>query len=477
MNLSNIPVGGNCFYGLDLAKKESQLAVLSDKGKQLANIRFGSTRENFLDLAKQLQATDTIALEVSTSANAVMSLFKLNSAARSLLSNPMQTKLIAQGRTKTDKVDARVLAELARVDYLPRVWSPQPDTLRLRHLMTDRESLVHYKTKLKNQVHASLHRNLVAYEFSDLFGAEGVKWLDAVLETDDLDAFERDRLHFNLREIERQKMLVDDLDATIAAFISSRPAMRHQLDLLVSIPGVSLASGAAILAAIGDVSRFRSKQKLASYLGLTARVKQSGETCRMGRISKQGNAYARFMLVESADWLRKSVPVYSRFYERIKRKKNHNVAKVAVARKLVELCWILLTRDQEFIYARPRNTDEKRANISKLAKQKASLNLSRKPTNAILYGTNLRGREIKQELQKRANDEAARIKDLLALGKSLADVSPTGFDPRQPNFTDWQKLLAGFAKDYSRELAANGAPPPTKHKTAKQIQKKEVQDQ
>lgn len=460
MNLPNSWTGGNLFYGLDLAKKDSQLAVLSSDGRQLSNFRFASTRENFLELAKHLQATDTISLEVSTSANAVVSLFKLNSEASCLLSNPLQTKLISQGRTKTDKVDARVLAELTRVDYLPTVWSPDADTLRLRHFVTDRESLVHYKTKLKNQVHSILHRNLVTYNFSDLFGAEGSRWLEELLASDDLDPFEKDRLRFNLHEIKRQKLLLDDLDSTIAAFVCSLPALKYQLDLLVSIPGVSLASGAAILAAIGDVSRFRSKEKLASYFGLTARVKQSGETCRMGRISKQGNAYARFMLIESADWLRKSVPVYTRFYDRLKKKKNHHLAKVATARKLAELCWILLTRSQEFIYAKPRNTDEKRAAFRKLAKDKASLKSSRKPTNTILYGTNLRGREIKQELQKRANDEAARIKDLLELGKNLERVSPSGFDPRKPNFTDWQKLLETFAKDYSRELALANANPP-----------------
>lgn len=453
MNLPNFETHDNLIYGLDLAKKDSQLAILSAEGKQLANFRFPSTRSNFLEVAEKLRASDTIALEVSTSANAVMSIFKLNCEARSLLSNPMQTKLISSGRVKTDKVDARVLAELARVDYLPTVWSPQPDILRLRHFVTDRESLVHYKTKLKNQVHAILHRNLVAYEFSDLFGAEGVRWLETLLAGGELDVFEKDRLRFNLQEISRQKLLVDDLDATIAAFICSRSALSHQLDLLVSIPGVSLASGATILAAIGDVSRFRSKEKLACYLGLTTRVNQSGEKLRLGRISKQGNAYARFMLVESSDWLRKSAPVYSRFYERIKKKKNHNVAKVATARKLAEMCWILLTRNQEFIYAKPRNTDEKRAAIRKLARGKASLKNPRKPSNTILYGSNLRGREIKQELQKRASDQAANIKDLLALGNSLAAISPSGFDPSKPNFTDWHKLLTIFASDYARELA------------------------
>jgi transposase len=452
MNLPNFSTDDKLFYGLDLAKKDSQLAILDSDGEQLTNFRFPSTKENFLLLAKNLREHDTIALEVSTSANAVMSVFKLNSNCNSLLSNPLQTKVISQTRCKTDKVDARVLADLARVEYLPTVWFPDSDTLRLRHFFTDRELLVKHRTQFKNQVHSILHRSLIAYETASLFTKEGLEWFDKLLQTDELDSFEKDRTNFLLAEIRRQDCLIEDLDSTIAAFILSNSAFAHQLNLLLSIPGVSLASGGAILAAIGDISRFSSKQKLASYFGLTPKVKQSGDKLRMGRISKQGNSYGRFMLIESAEHFRK-VPVYARLFQRIKNKKCHNVAKVAIARKLIELIWVLLTRNEEFIYAVPRNVDEKRAKIRLMAKKKANLKLNRKPTNDILKGTNLRGREIKNEIQKRGNDEAARIADLLELGKKLEKISPSGFNPRKPTFTDWQKLLETIATNYSQELA------------------------
>lgn len=441
----------NLFYGLDLAKKDSQLAVLAADGTQLANFRFPSRRENFLDLAKSLKSSDTIALEVSTSANAVMSVFKLNSAARSLLSNPLQTKVISQTRCKTDKVDARVLADLARVEYLPTVWFPDQDTLRLRHLFTDRELLVKHRTQFKNQIHSILHRSLIKYETASLFTKEGLDWLNNLLLSNELDSFEKDRAGFLLAEIKRQDILIEDLDATIAAFIQSNAAFAHQLNLLLSIPGVSLASGGAILAAIGDISRFSSKKKLASYFGLTPRVKQSGDKLHLGRISKQGNSYGRFMAVEAAEHLRK-VPVYARLFQKIKKKKNHNVAKVAIARKLIELVWILLTRNEEFIYSRPKRCDDKRSLVKQLAKRKANLKLDKKPTNRILYGTNLRGTMIRNEIQKRANNEAARIADLLELGKKLEKISPSGFNPKKPNFTDWQRLLEIIAAGYAKQL-------------------------
>ncbi len=457
VKLPNFNQHDNLFYGLDLAKKDSQLAILSPDGEQLANFRFASTKDNFLDLAKSLRASDTIALEVSTSANAVMSVFKLNCESESLLSNPLQTKVISQTRCKTDKVDARVLADLARVEYLPTVWFPDEDTLRLRHFFTDRELIVKHRTQFKNQLHSILHRSLITYETASLFTKEGLRWLDNLLQTDELDSFEKDRIGFLLKEIKRQDVLLEDLDGVIAAFIQTNSAFAHQLNLLLSIPGVSLATGGAILSAIGDISRFSSKQKLASYFGLTPKVKQSGERLRMGRISKQGNSYARFMAIEAAEHFRK-VPFYNRLYQRIKKKKCHNVAKVAIARKLVELVWILLTRNEEFIYGVPRNMDEKRAAIKKLAKKKANIKTNRKATNDILRGTNLRGREIKNEIQKRANNEAAKIADLLDLGKKLEKISPSGFNPRKPNFTDWHKLLEIIAENYAAELAQKKQP-------------------
>ena len=297
------------FCGLDLAKKQSQLAVLSPTGEQLANFAFASTRANFTLLAEALRPADEIAFEVCNPANAVMSIFRKRSKAVSVLSNPLFTKAISKARVKSDKEDARKLADLNRARVLETVWFPDEDTLRLRHFVTDRESLVRYRTILKNQIHSVLARNLIDYAFADLFGSDGRLWLSQLLEGDDLDSFEADRIRFLLGEIDRQNSLVADLDRTLAAFIASRAAFAHQLDLLMSIPGVSLCVGATLLAAIGDITRFPSKQKLASYFGLTQRLSQTGgKAPRIGRISKQGNSYARFMLVEAAEHFRRSAP-------------------------------------------------------------------------------------------------------------------------------------------------------------------------
>lgn len=453
MNIPDLNHLDKLYYGLDLAKKHSQLAILDPNGQELSNFRFDTSRENFRKLAAHLRETDEIAFEVCTSANGVMSIFATESKAKSVLSNPLFTRSISKAVVKSDKEDARKLADLNRTNYLETVWHADADTLRLRHFISDRKSLVQTKTKLKNQIHSVLQRNLIEYAFSDLFGGEGLEWLRGLLETDELDTFEKDRIRFLLGEVERQTALVEDLDKMIAAFISAHAVFSHQMNLLLSIPGVSLASGATILSAVGDVSRFPKAKHLASYFGLTQRIKQTGgKEPRIGRISKQGNAYGRFMLIEAADHLRRSPTPYRRAYDRIQKRKGHNVAVVAIARRLAELVWHLLVKNEEFIYAPPKLTDDKRSKVRQMAREKANLKLSKKPSNRILYATNLRGTQVRNELHRRACDEALRIGELLELGKRLADLSPSGFDPRKPKFTDWNRLLEIIARDYVHEL-------------------------
>jgi hypothetical protein len=101
------------FFGLDLAKRESQLAVLDAAGCLFHSVRFPTTRENICALAAELTASDTLAMEVTTNSYAIARLLE-QSPAKLILSNPVKTRAIAEAKIKTDKIDARVLAELSR---------------------------------------------------------------------------------------------------------------------------------------------------------------------------------------------------------------------------------------------------------------------------------------------------------------------------------------------------------------------------
>lgn len=122
----------------------------------------------------------------------------------------------------------------------------------------------------------------------------------------------------------------------------------------MTIGGINMTVAAGVLSAIGDVSRFSSAEKLIGYLGLDPRVRQSGRrAAQHGRISKQGRSHARGMLVEAA-WAAAVMPGPLRaFYVRIQSRKGKQVAAVATARKIAVLAWHLLTKQEDYAWARP----------------------------------------------------------------------------------------------------------------------------
>lgn len=108
------------------------------------------------------------------------------------------------------------------------------------------------------------------------------------------------------------------------------------------------------MAAIGDIRRFQSPQKLVSYFGLNPRVRQSGlGAAHHGRISKIGRSHARAMLVEAAWAAAKAPGPLHAFFVRIRARRGHQVAAVALARKLTVLCWHLLMKEEDYLWVRP----------------------------------------------------------------------------------------------------------------------------
>ena len=459
------------FIGLDLAKAETQLALLNEAGQQIHSRRFESTRENFLQLASEPGPDDCVALEVTTNAFTIARLL-IPSGARVTLSDPMRTRIIAESKFKNDKIDARKLAELDRVDYLPKVWLPDPETETLPHLMSQRQSLVDRRTEQKNRVHALLHRYLLRFPGTDLYGTAGRRFLEALLAGTTLEPYDAFELHAALQEIDRLEARLDEFEQLLADFIVTRPRRLAQLDHLLSITGVSLIVGAGLLAAIGEVTRFAKAKRLASYFGLVPSTYQSGDSRAFhGRITKRGRAQARWLVIEAAEHLRKSPGPLRSFYQRLAKKRGHNIAVVALARKLTELCWHLLSKAEDFIYALPRLTDEKRARVRFLARQWQA-QLAGQPVPKAkgggqvvspLYATGQRGRSVKTQIVRQAAMQAeSQYEKLLAAratathAGAAATVAQPSFNPLRPTLPDWQRVLEQVAAQIKPAAAKKG---------------------
>jgi hypothetical protein len=131
----------------------------------------------------------------------------------------------------------------------------------------------------------------------------------------------------------------------------------------MTLPGVDFTVAMTLLAALGDITRFKDGDHAAAYLGLNPSTKQSANHCHHGPITKHGNSHARWMLVEAAQHLDKHPGPLGVFFRRLAKKKNRNVAVVAAARKLVTIALLMLKHNEPYRYAQPATVAAKLARL------------------------------------------------------------------------------------------------------------------
>ena len=343
------------FAALDLHRKEVEAVVLDDSGHITHRQRFAATRQAIETFARHhLSPAHRVAFEATTSTWAVADLLR-PFAAEVVISNPLRTRAIAEAKIKTDKVDALVLAQLLRLDYLPSVWAPDADTQALRRDTTERACLVSDRTRIKNRVHAILHQRLIPLPTGDLFSDANLRWLAAL----DIDEAGRETLRRQLQLLAFTEELIGEVTQTLAVKAYADPRIK----LLMTLPGVDFTVAQTLLSALGDITRFPDADRAASYLGLVPSTYQSGEHCYHGRITKQGRSHARWMMVEAAQHLDKHPGPLGVFFRRMAKKKSRNVAVVATARKLVTIAWHMLKNNEPYRYAVPSTVEAKFARL------------------------------------------------------------------------------------------------------------------
>src|SRR3954447_22240278 len=253
--------------GLDVHREFAQVAIWQN-GLVTHAGRFATTPEGVRAFADGLGPADEVAVEATGNTWAIATLLARR-VGRVVLSNPVKTLSIAEAKVKTDKVDAEILAQLLAADYLPAVWRPDPATSALRRQGLRRAHIVRQRTRLKNQVHAILHRNLIPRcPAADLFGHKGRRWLaEQELPPDELAAATA-----LLRQLDFHAEELRLIDTDLGQVALGRPEVLR----LMTVPGIDATVALSIVAAVGDFTRFRTPDKLVAYLGLNPRVRQSG---------------------------------------------------------------------------------------------------------------------------------------------------------------------------------------------------------
>ena len=325
------------YVGIDLHRRSSHVAVFDEEGLELLSRRVANDPEALRAVFAEVGEDARVALEAAFGWEWLADLLEAEGIELHL-AHPRQTKAIAAARVKTDAVDARTLAHLLRADLLPEAYVAPRELRELRELLRHHIGLTRLRTALKNPVHALLARQGVQHGRAVLFGPRGRAFLG------ELALPEPTR-----RRLESLLGLIADFDRELQAVkreIQTCGKNDPRVGVLTRIPGVGVFIALLVIAEVGDVSRFPSARHLASFAGLTPRVRNSGERVRLGPISHQGSPHLRWGLIQAAQTAVQVDGPLKSFCERIKQRRGSKVAKVAVAREILTLCYYGL-RDGE----------------------------------------------------------------------------------------------------------------------------------
>ena len=259
-----------------------------------------------------------------------------------------KAKMMMASSKKTDKLDAHGMNRLQRVGTLPTVWIPDGALRDRRELFRTRMTLTRQRVSTKNRIHATLAKYGIRIEdTSDVFNKKGRSAIEealCLLPTHTLFA-----MQILLSEL-------DELETKIVAFeerIVATFSETEEIKLLRTIPGIGAILSEVIASEIGDISRFASPARLASYAGTTPSVHASGGKYRYGRAPADTNHYLKWSYAEAANTImrvRRRLKYHhvADLYDRIRSRKGHSIAIGAVSRHLAEATWSILTKGEPY---------------------------------------------------------------------------------------------------------------------------------
>jgi len=337
------------YIGLDWHKRKIFSTVLEDDGTILARNTIGTNKQDIYYYLNNIKSKDNISIAMEASYNWQYT-YRIaeNITDNIVLAHTSKTRIIGEAKIKTDKIDSHILAYMLKADMLPKVYVPTKLSMENKVLLRSRISLVKLRTQIRNRIHAIIDRNKDCYtgldELTDIFGKTGLSILKNTIIAD-----------IDYRILTEYIVLIEEINRKITGIekiISERIVTDPDIELLRTIPGIGILTAFLVKSEIDNIERFSSKEKLCSYFGLIPSTHQSGSRSYNGRITKQGNKFLRWALTEAAQIAIRHSPYFSYYYNKIKAKSGFGHATVAVARKMLEICYIILKEKRSY-FERP----------------------------------------------------------------------------------------------------------------------------
>jgi transposase len=334
--------GSRRYVALDIHKHYCIIAAVDRDGR----VVLPGVRVEHADLEgwlkKNLRTSDHVVIESTTNAWHVYDLLA-PWVERVVVANPIKVKQIAQARVKTDIRDTLILARLLAANLVPDVWVPPAHVREMRQMLSQRRQLVETHTQIVNRMHSVAHRHHLKHERGKRFNEKNTVWQ----RDNRLSKVEQFQLELEMENrgyIEKQ---ISRIGKEVAKMSHQKP-WAESMTYLMQLPGFGVITAMTVLAAIGEVKRFETAKKLASYSGLTGGVDQSGTHLVQKSITKEGRKELRWAMVEVAQRAVKSDPRWTRKFQELHKRMHRNQVIVAIARQLLELVWYVLTRRQAY---------------------------------------------------------------------------------------------------------------------------------
>lgn len=261
---------------------------------------------------------------------------------RFVLAHPAKVKLIAQTVKKTDRVDARILAELLARNYIPEAYLPTKEERQDRSLVRSHAWLAKEIRRAKTRVRSVLNRHNWRYEggAKGLFTQAGREWLEGLgLETGEKMEVTTALILLDAAEGERKRA-----DQEIGKRARANPEIKR----LRTIPGVGPLTALALLAILGDLSRFSSLDQIVAFVGVCPSVNQSGKRCHLGHITRAGDGFVRGLLVEAAWRLVRYDPHWHELFAGLAKRRGKKIAIVGIARRLLRVAVSMLRNGTDY---------------------------------------------------------------------------------------------------------------------------------
>jgi transposase len=340
------------YIGFDIDSKKTVACIVQQGQKDRYSTLVTDLQQMQQYLQQQRQDAGELHLTFEISGEAGLRYDALRDCVDTLtVSNPHKMTWVYRTSKKNDRIDARKQAVLLSIGEVPPVHIPKREVRQWRATIQQRRGTVNRIVSVKNRIRALLKANGLSqppYKGS-LWKADNVQWMRQEARTwSEACAEQLWRVHLTSL-LEEFKLLGEQLKG-VTCYLDRYLADHGGGKLLMSIPGVGPRTAEAILAYTDEVQRFARSKQYAAYFGLTPKLDESGQTRRLGHISKEGPSVVRWLLVESVWRAIQKSPALKAFYEQIVGGQNQRkkVAVVATARKLLTIMRAMLKTGELF---------------------------------------------------------------------------------------------------------------------------------